>query len=132
MTDLLQRTQAIYEAFGTGDVDGILSALAPDVTWSNAGPADLEYFGVRHGRAEVAGVFAIIGREFDIAEFAPVEFFTTGNRVAVLLRQRTTIRSTGKSFAEDLVHVWTYGEDGLVRHLQDIQDSAAIAEAMRP
>ncbi|EFC85113.1 nuclear transport factor 2 family protein [Parafrankia sp. EUN1f] len=131
-TTNLERVQAIYAAFGSGDVEGVLAALAPDVVWSNAGPADLAYFGVRTGREQVAEVFAILGQEFDIAHFAPVEFFAAGERVAVLLEMRATIRSTGRSFTEDLVHVWTFGSDGLVTRLQDIQDSAGVAAALRP
>jgi len=121
-----------FQAFGLGDIDAVLSALAADVRWSNAGPSDLDYFGVRTGRDEVAEVFEILGREFDIAEFVPVEFFVSGNRAAALLRLSATIRSTGKSFSEDLVHIWTFGQDGLVTQRRDIQDSAAVADALRP
>jgi uncharacterized protein len=127
----LDRTRAIYQAFGAGDTEAVLAALDPDVVWSNAGPDDLDYFGVRTGRDRVAEVFAILGRDFDIKEFEPVEFFAGGDRVAVLLHLNATIRSTGKSFTEDLVHVWTFGEDGQVVKLQDIQDSAGVAAAMR-
>ena len=131
-TDLVARVQGIYAAFGAGDVEGVLAALAPDVVWRNAGPADLDYFGTRTGRERVREVFDILGREFDIARFEPVEFFAAGTRVAVLLELEATIRSTGRSFTEDLVHVWTFGADGLVTRLQDIQDSAGVATALRP
>jgi uncharacterized protein len=128
----VEQVQRIYKAFGDGDIDTVLAALSPQVRWSNAGPADLPYFGVRIGRDQVAEVFQILGDEFDIAEFAPVAFFAEANQVAVLLRLTATIRSTGRSFSQDLVHVWTFGPDGLVAMLQDIQDSAAVAAAMRP
>jgi ketosteroid isomerase-like protein len=64
----LARVRAIYAAFARGDVDTVLAALSPDVVWSNAGPPDIDYFGVRHGRERVAEVFAILGAEFDIAD----------------------------------------------------------------
>ena len=35
----IERIQAIYGAFGAGDVAGVLAALDPEVVWSNAGPA---------------------------------------------------------------------------------------------
>jgi len=131
MSSNITRVQAIYSAFGAGDSDAVLAALSPDVRWSNAGPKDLDYFGVRNGRQQVTEVLAILGQDFDIAEFSPIEFFETGDRVAVLLHLKAAIRSTRIGFEEDLVHVWTFGSDGLVASLQDIQDSATVAAALR-
>ena len=125
----IARVQAIYAAFGRGDVDAVLAALAPDVVWSNAGPTDLDYFGVRTGREQVAEVFAILGREFVIHEFVPLRFFAADDEVAVLLRLRATVN--GQGIEQELVHVWTLGADGLVTRMRDIQDSAGVAAALR-
>ena len=127
----IERVQAIYAAFGGGDVERVLAALAPDVVWINAGPADIDYFGTRHGREQVAEVFAIIARNFAIEEFVPLRFFAADDDVAVLLRLRATMNPTGRVVEEELVHVWTLGADGLVSRMRDIQDSAAVAAALR-
>jgi len=127
----LERVQAIYGAFGRGDVSAVLGALDPEIVWSNAGPADVDYFGTRRGREEVAEVFAILARDFDIHEFAPLQFFTADDHVAVLLSLRATINHTGRAVEQELVHVWTLGNDGLVTRMRDIQDSAGVAGALR-
>jgi uncharacterized protein len=128
----IERIQAIYSAFGAGDVDGVLAALHPDVVWSNAGPAELDYFGVRRGREQVSEVFAILSRDFEIHEFVPLRFFAADDDVAVLLRLRATIKPTRQALEEELVHVWTLAADGRVTRMRDIQDSAAVAAALRP
>jgi ketosteroid isomerase-like protein len=126
----IERVQAIYAAFSSGDAAGVLAALDPAVVWSNAGPSDLDYFGVRHGREQVADVLAILARDFDIHEFVPLRFFAADGDVAVLLRLRATIKPTGRTLEQELVHVWTLGPDGLVTRMRDIQDSAGVAAAL--
>jgi len=125
----LQTVQEIYAGFANGDVEAVIARLSPKVTWSNAGPDHLDYFGVRHGHTQVREVFGILARDFDIAHFGPEAFFESGDHVAVLLKLRATIKHTGREFQEALAHVWTFGSDGLVSLLQDIQDSAGIAAA---
>lgn len=127
----VERIKDIYAAFGRGDVSGVLKALDPEIVWSNAGPQDLDYFGVRRGHEQVAEVFAILGRDFEIHEFAPLRFFAAEDDVAVLLRLRATIRPTGKAIEQELVHVWTLGAGGLATRMRDIQDSAGVAAALR-
>jgi uncharacterized protein len=129
--DNLERIQGIYAAFGAGDVDAVLAALDPGIVWTNAGPADLDYFGARRGRDQVAEVFTILARDFAIEEFVPLRFFAAEDDVAVLLRLRATLRPTGRAFEQELVHVWTIGDDGLVTRMRDIQDSAGLAQALR-
>ena len=41
--------QSIFEAFGRGDVPGVLSHLSEDVTWKAPGPEVIPYFGDRRG-----------------------------------------------------------------------------------
>lgn len=121
---------ALYRAFGQGDIPAVLSMLHPDIEWSNAGPAGVAYFGTRRGRDRVREVFDIIAAEFEIAEFAPVQIFAAGPHVAVWLHQEATIRSTGRSFTEDLVHLWSFDAAGAIVRLRDVQDSWAVATAL--
>ena len=83
---------------------------------------------MRHGKEQVAEVFAILDRDFDIREFAPLRFFTEGDDVAVLMTLRTTGRHR-KEVHQDLVHVWTLGIGGLATRMRDSQDSAGVAAA---
>ena len=55
MNDNLETTRSLYAAFAAGDIPTVLSALAPDVRWTEAegGP----YGGVSVGLAEEMAKF---------------------------------------------------------------------------
>src|SRR4051812_1492578 len=78
--------QAIYEAFGKGDVETILSHCADDIRWEdwednlaqNAGVPEMQ---PRHGKAEVVEFFRIVG-EFDLKDFQVLSLMEGPNQVA--------------------------------------------------
>ena len=60
--DNLQTIRKVYEAFGEGDVEGVISMLADDVTWTTPGPPDIiPYAGEKKGHDEVRGYFEAFG-----------------------------------------------------------------------
>jgi len=132
MEEPIEAVKGIYGAFGRGDIPSILSALAPDIEWVNPGPDDLSYFGVRRGRDAVQQLFEYVGGEFELAQFEPKLFFAEGETVAVVLQMKGRMRSTGKEFEQDLAHIFSFGDDGLVTNFLDIQNTAAVADALRP
>jgi hypothetical protein len=125
----LATVQDMYAAFGQGDIATVLGHLAPDIEWVNAGPSAISYFGTHRGHDEVLSrVFQFLGENLDIAVFEPRDFFASGEKVAVILRMEATVRGTGRSFGEDLAHLFTF-RDGKVVRFQDIQETAGIAAA---
>src|SRR6266545_4845859 len=86
--------KGVYEAFGRGDVQAVLGAMADDIEWHEA--EGMPYGGVYHGGEAVAkNVFGPITE--DISEFAvnPEEFIASGNAVAVVVRYTGTGKETG-------------------------------------
>lgn len=118
-TDVVGR---IYEAFGRGDVPGILEHLAEDVEWEyGVNSTEVPGLQPRRGRDEVPAFFeALSGVE--IHRFEPKAFFESGNIVVVLIDFEGTVKATGqKVLDEDEVHIWHF-EDGKVvrfRHRAD-------------
>src|SRR3954470_22041236 len=55
--DNTQVVRAMFEAFGKGDVPGVLGMLTEDIEWRLAGPTEVTYAGIRHGRDQVAQFF---------------------------------------------------------------------------
>lgn len=127
----IARIEGIYKAFGAGDIESVFAAMAPDFSFDNAGPQDLEYFHPRRSRDGFAEVVAMLGRDWEFSKFEPVQYFAAGNRVAVEINVSATIRSTGRSYSTVMVEIWTIGADGLATHMQLVQDSAAVAAALR-
>jgi ketosteroid isomerase-like protein len=60
--DNLATIRAIYTAFGTGDVETILDAVADDVDWAVDAEPVAPWYGQRNGKDGVASFFADIAR----------------------------------------------------------------------
>jgi len=56
--DNVKTIQAVYEAFGRGDVAAILDAVTDDVDWaSEASSTEVPWWGVRNGKEQVTDFF---------------------------------------------------------------------------
>jgi uncharacterized protein len=121
--------QSIFEAFGRGDLPGVLSHLAEDVTWKAPGPGGVPYFGDRHGHGGATEFFVQLGTNVDFEHFEPGALVAEGNRVVALGRERGRVKGTSKTFDNEWALVFTFGDDGKVSGFQGYENTAAIAEA---
>jgi ketosteroid isomerase-like protein len=122
--------EAIYAAFGTGDVPGVLARMSPDIVWNEAENfpyADRNpYLGPE---AVLTGVFARIGEEWDGFTVLPEDLLDAGDTVVVLGRYTGTCKATGRTLDAQLVHVWRI-EDGKVVRFQQYTDTLQAARVM--
>ena len=88
-TESADLVRSIYEAFGRGDVPGVLGAMAEDIEWHEA--EGMPYGGVHHGPNGVAqGVFGPVLQDIPDFTVTPEEFIAAGDQVAVIARYRGT------------------------------------------
>lgn len=127
----LRTVQGIFEAFGRGDIPGLLDMVTDDVQWIVSGPDTVPYFGERRGRAGVTDFFVQLGSNVEFQRFEPQEFVAQGDKVAVTGSERGLVKTTGRSFDNDWAMLFTVG-GGKVSRLRIYENSAAIAEAFRP
>lgn len=120
--------QAIFEAFGRGDIPGVLEHVAEDATWKAPGPEVVSYFGDRRGHAGATEFFVQLGSKVDFEHFEPGAFVAEGDKVVVLGRERGRVKATGKTFDNEWALVFTFG-GGKVTGFQCYENTAAIAEA---
>ena len=100
----LQVVHEAYEAFGRGDVPGVLAMLTEDVEWSTPGPPDvIPYAGTRTGHEQVAGYFGAFGEAVEVSEFEPQRFFAEEEMVIVLGHYAFRVRSTAKAVCSGIV-----------------------------
>lgn len=128
-TDTVQR---IYAAFGAGDVESILAALADDVEWEY-GPetADVPWLRHRRGRGEVPAFFSAL-QELEIHRFRPTAVLGSGAVVVALVDLEATVRATGVRITEpDEVHIWYFNEAGLVQKFRHRVDTLQHRDALR-
>jgi ketosteroid isomerase-like protein len=118
-----ETVQEMYAAFGRGDVPAILEHLDPDIEWEyDASPTEVPWLQPRQGRAGAAEFFTSLG-ELEFHRFEPKTILDEGNLVVVLVDVDATVRKTGTRAVElDEVHIWHFGDGGLVtrfRHRAD-------------
>jgi ketosteroid isomerase-like protein len=122
--------QAIYAAFGRGDVAAVLDAMAEDVDWRFPGPAEVPYVGTLRGREQVGQFFGRLAGSIEIQQLEPREFVAQGDTVVVLGYERARVKTTGRTFEQEWAHVFTL-RGGKVAQVRLIEDTAAIAAAFR-
>ena len=127
--DNLQKIHKVYEAFERGDVEGVISMLADDVTWTTPGPPDvIPYAGEKKGHDEVRGYFEAFGTAAQTTAFEPQKFFAEDDMVVVLGHYTFNVVKTGKVVDNDFVHTFQLA-DGKISAFEGYEDSAAVVAA---
>lgn len=119
-----------YEAFGRGDINGLLALLDENITWITPGPADLPTAGNRRGHEAVAEFFQTLGAIVDILRFEPKEFVAQGDLVVVLGDDTSRVKATGKSVEFEWSHAFTV-RDGKVVAFKEYGDVSALVGELR-
>lgn len=131
----LSAIQKLYDAFGRGDIPGVLEQLSEDIRWeawtidNTAQKSDVPYMRERSGRDAVAGFFSDIQEDFELNAFRPLAFLEGENRVAVIISVDFTVRSTGKRLEDEEIHLWTFDSDGKIVEHRHFLDTAKAIEA---
>ena len=123
--------QSVYDAFGRGDIQAIMSSLTDDVEWGFDGPAIVPFTGQRKGHAEVLGFFQALAATQDDMKLITETFVAQGDIVATLGRYSATVKATGKKIDAPVGHFFTI-RDGKICRFVDLSDTAAMADAYVP
>jgi len=117
-----------YAAFGRGDIATVLDHLATDIVWDSRYLPELPIHGTFHGKDAVVQFFIKLGESLDVQDFAPQTFIAQDETVVVLGYEQVTVKSTGKPYKNDWVHVWTIA-NGKVARIQTSNNVAAAVAA---
>lgn len=124
---ILETTQAIYAAFGRGDVPAILAVMADDVAWEDWADNQAQQGGVpwlarRTGKAGVQSFFAELAT-WTIHEFTVLDILPGTRQVAVEFVLDAT-PAGGTRYRDEEVHLWTFNDAGQVTRLRHYTDTA--------
>jgi ketosteroid isomerase-like protein len=125
----INTVNAMYAAFGRGDVAGILAHLSPDIAWDvtdepwTPHAAGVPWLLPRHGHAEVAEFFEIVGA-WTYERFEVLDTLTSEKQVATEVRLVAELPN-GRRIDETVIHLWTFDDDGIVIALRRMLDTAA-------
>lgn len=120
--------QAMYGAFGRGDIAALLAMLTDDVHWEHKGSIGLPYMGVFRGKEAVQQWFGHVAAHDGIEAFEPREFLAGADHVTVLGWERTRALPDGGVFETDWVHVFNLRDDRVCRFIGSY-DTAAVEHA---
>lgn len=117
-----------YEAFGRGDLPGVLEDFHEDVEWHAA--EGLPWGGVHNGRDAVAeGVFGAVMAAFDDFALDSERFIHSDEFVVALGRYSGKGKESGKPLDAAFAHVWEF-EDGKLKRFYHHTDTVKFQEAL--
>jgi hypothetical protein len=123
--------QAIYQAFGRGDIAAIQGRVRPDTQWDfNGGRAEVPWHKPVKSRAEVAAFLGSFGSSNEVHRFEPREFIASGQHVIVEIHLEYTVRATGRRVLQDQLHWWSFDDQGQVARLRHFEDTAQVLAAV--
>ena len=120
------RIVKIYEAYGRGDIDYILSQLTDDVRWVTHFEPIVPWAGDFSGKKAVPRFFQAIAGSVDVTAFTPREFVAQDDTVVSLGEFGCKVRSTGKSVLTKWVFIWKF-QEGRVSSYEQFHDPALTA-----
>jgi len=124
--------KSVYEAFGSGDMETVIGAMAPEIRWHEAEgnpymPSGEAWVGPD---AVVANLFTKLGEEWNGFTVHPVSFHDAGGTVTVEGRYTGEYKETGKSIDAQFCHIWTLA-DGKITKFQQYVDTGQFQDAVR-
>ena len=115
--DNVKTIQAVYEAFGRGDIPAVLDAVADDVDWaSEVSSTEIPWWGIRHGKDAAADFFTQLGTNAEVLEFTPLLVIGEADDVLTLVHYTAKSRTTGKIADMQLHHHWEFRDGKIVRY----------------
>jgi hypothetical protein len=122
--DNIKLVQLAYDSFKTGNIETLLGTFADDIEWYTPEAEHIPFGGKRHGKVQVAGVFAALDEHETVLQFEPREIFTQGNVVIALGSYQATVKSNGNTYHTEWAHVFSIS-DGKIASFHEYFDSYA-------
>jgi ketosteroid isomerase-like protein len=121
--------QSIYQAFGQGNVPGVLAHVAPDAqweAWADHTPqrAGHPLFAARNGPAGAGEFLQQLVTLCEIHEFQVLDVFGSGRQVGAEVLIEYTYRPTGQRMSDEELHLWTFDGAGRVARFRHYIDTA--------
>ena len=129
--DNIQTIEAVYEAFGRGDVASILDSVTDDVDWAtDTASTAAPWFGPHHGKAGVTDFFQAFGSTMTVQQFEPVSFASNDTEVHTIVKFKSTRTANGRTAAMNLHH-WFQFRDGKIANYRGTEDTTQTEAIFR-
>ncbi|WP_338868074.1 nuclear transport factor 2 family protein [Spirosoma sp. SC4-14] len=127
-----QIIEAIYAAFGQGNVPFILETVSEQFTWTDpCNPAIVPYGGTHIGRPGLLTFFQQLGLSTETTLWQVDEYVAGGNTVVATGKHNIRVNATGKHAENDWVMIWHF-QDGALISGRSYYDTACFVNAFQP
>jgi ketosteroid isomerase-like protein len=123
MSDNVSTIRGAYDAFGRGDIPGVIGLLANDVAWES--PEILPHGGSFHGHDGAMEFFQGIGAKWEELKVDPQTFLDGGAEVVVLGKAVGSLRNAGAA-DYGFAHVFTFDGGKVTSFREYVDPGAAI------
>ena len=122
-----ERIALIYEAFGRGDIESIVSHFSDEIEWEYSGAdTPVPWLKPRSGIESTIGFFAAVNESVEFSKFEPKVILDGPDVVVALLDVAFTVKATGRNVDErDEIHVFRFNTEGKITGFRHGVDSYA-------
>ncbi len=122
----LATVQAIYEAFGKGDISTIMTHISDEVIWeawadNSAQKAGVPWLQNRLGKNGVMEFFQVAGT-IQFYDFQVLSLMDGGNQIAAEIILDVTL-ANGNRFQDEEMHLWSFDEEGKIIRMRHYTDT---------
>jgi len=119
-----------YEFFKAGDIESLMNLFTDDADWESPQTENVPQSGRRKGKEQMLEFMRLVGPEHSQnLHFEPREIIAQGNKTITLGDYSWRVKSTGKEYTSDWVHVCTFNDDGKMTSFKEYLDTAAARDA---
>ena len=124
----IEIVKGMYEAFGRGDIAGLVNALSEDIKWVTPGAPAVPYAGSFSGRDRVVRFFEDLDQTTHLDPFMPDQYLEQGDTVVTLGSYTGKAKTSRKPFKSSWSMVFKL-RNGKVASFEEHTDTAAIGAA---
>jgi ketosteroid isomerase-like protein len=122
--------EAVYAAFGRGDVPFILDRVTDATSWDfSVASSEVPWHHPVASKQELPDFFQAMGEHVAFEAFEPRAFLASGRDVVVKLRVAYQVKRTGKRVDEEQVQWWSFDDAGRIASLRHYEDTASVRDA---
>ncbi|MEP7242721.1 MAG: nuclear transport factor 2 family protein [Gammaproteobacteria bacterium] len=124
----LKVIETLYAAFEKGDVEAIVALMDDSVEWVAPGPAIIPFAGTFKGKEGIRRFFTMAVERLEVRDQKVTGFLSKRGLVAALGFEDMLVKSTGKTYRSNWVHLYTLRHGKIVK-FEEFVDTAAQAAA---
>ena len=104
-----ETVEALYNAFGQGNIPFILDAVSEEFTWTDpSNPAILPQGGTHVGKSGFLRFFEKLGEKVDTTHFVVENYLAEGNTVVASGKHGVRIKTSGKEHTNHWIMIWDF------------------------